>query len=208
MATIKDPAPHQPLSVVLHPPPLENLSSMMTLLVFMSFTAVLQAISPSELLLEEWQTWKVEHGKTYGRSLYGSGGRDNKVSSGGGGEEDRRMKVWMDNKAQIERHNRAALQGLKSYTLAMNQFGDLLHRLWGPRGSPPPPQCPSTRSPPQSSPSRPARPPQPPAGSPAPAPTHPPSSPPHQIRQVSQHHSILESHTYPIHLALLARSNL
>ena len=126
MATIKDPAPHQPLSVVLHPPPLENLSSMMTLLVFMSFTAVLQAISPSELLLEEWQTWKLEHGKTYARSLYGSGGRDNKVSSGGGGEEDRRMKVWMENKAQIERHNRAALQGLKSYTLAMNQFGDLL----------------------------------------------------------------------------------
>ena len=128
MATIKDPAPHQPPSVVLHPPPLEHLSSMMTpLLVLMLFTAGLQAISPAELLLEEWQTWKAEHGKTYGRSLYGSGGRDNKVSRGGGGEENRRMKVWMENKAQIERHNRAALQGLKSYTLAMNQFGDLLH---------------------------------------------------------------------------------
>ena len=88
-------------------------------------TAGLQAISPAELLLEEWQTWKAEHGKTYGRVLYGS--MANKVSGGRGGEENFRMKIWMENKAQIERHNRAALKGLKSYTLAMNQFGDLLN---------------------------------------------------------------------------------
>jgi cathepsin L len=90
-------------------------------------TSCLQAISPAELLLEEWQTWKTEHGKTYGRLLYGSVGRDNKVTGGFGGEENFRMKIWMENKAKIERHNRAALKGLKSYTLAMNQFGDLLH---------------------------------------------------------------------------------
>ena len=38
-----------------------------------------------------------------------------------------RMKVWMDNKAKIERHNHLALKGHKSYHLAMNKFGDLLH---------------------------------------------------------------------------------
>ena len=37
------------------------------------------------------------------------------------------MKVWMDNKAKIERHNHLAVKGHKSYHLAMNKFGDLLH---------------------------------------------------------------------------------
>ena len=40
---------------------------------------VLQAITPTELLVEEWETWKAEHGKTYGRLLYGSGGESNQV---------------------------------------------------------------------------------------------------------------------------------
>ena len=96
---------------------------MMTpLLVFMSSLVAIQAISPAELLLEEWQTWKAEHGKTYGRVLYGSVGRDNKVTGGRGGEENFRMKIWMENKAKIERHNRAALKGLKSYTLAQTVY--------------------------------------------------------------------------------------
>ena len=38
-----------------------------------------------------------------------------------------RMKIWMENKAKIEKHNRLAHKGHKSYHLAMNQFGDLLH---------------------------------------------------------------------------------
>ena len=36
------------------------------------------------------------------------------------------MKIWMENKAYTERHNRLAHIGLKSFFLGMNQFGDLL----------------------------------------------------------------------------------
>ena len=102
---------------------------MTQLLVLILSTSVLEATRPTDLLLEEWHTWKVEHGKTYNRVLYGSGGGD---EVGGGQEEEFRMKIWMENKARIERHNRVALKGLKTYTLAMNQFGDLLrHEFTG-----------------------------------------------------------------------------
>ena len=37
------------------------------------------------------------------------------------------MKIWMENKAKIEKHNRLAHKGHKSYHMAMNQFGDMLH---------------------------------------------------------------------------------
>lgn len=87
-----------------------------------------QAISPVELLVEEWETWKLTHGKTYGHQLYGlSNSVESKPSGGYSQEENFRMKIWMENKAKIERHNRHALQGHKSYHMAMNQFGDLLH---------------------------------------------------------------------------------
>lgn len=89
--------------------------------------ASVQAISPSKLLLEEWETWKLTHHKTYGNELFGSlGNMVNEHHSMYGQEEGFRMKIWMENRAKIERHNRRAVQGMKSYHLAMNQFGDLL----------------------------------------------------------------------------------
>lgn len=87
-----------------------------------------QAITPIELLVEEWETWKLTHAKIYGNQLYGIG--NNLVARPGGvygQEENFRMKIWMENKAKIEKHNRRAVQGHKSFHLAMNQFGDLLH---------------------------------------------------------------------------------
>jgi len=100
---------------------------MKLLLISMLGMVAVQAITPTELLVEEWETWKAEHGKTYGRLLYGSGGETNQVSGSYGQEENFRMKIWMENKAKIQKHNRRALKGQKSYHLAMNQFGDLLH---------------------------------------------------------------------------------
>ena len=46
------------------------------------------------------QTWKLQYGKTYTRN-YGD-------SMGGqySQEESFRMKIWMENKAKIEKHNR------------------------------------------------------------------------------------------------------
>jgi len=88
--------------------------------------AAVQALSPMELMVEEWETWKVEHGKTYGgHGLLGSTG--NSVGGGFSQTEHFRMKIWMENKAKIEKHNRLAHKGHKSYHMAMNQFGDLLH---------------------------------------------------------------------------------
>ena len=94
------------------------------LLLSLSSLVCLEAITPTSLLVEQWETWKEEHGKTYGRI---TGASEGWLGGGSGGEEDFRLKIWMENKAGIERHNRRALQGKASYTMAMNQFGDLLH---------------------------------------------------------------------------------
>jgi len=39
-------------------------------------------------------------------------------------EEKFRMKIFMENKAKIARHNQKAHKGEKSYFLKMNHFGD------------------------------------------------------------------------------------
>jgi len=42
-------------------------------------------------------------------------------------EKNTLKNIWIKNKEMIERHNEQFYQGLKSYTLAMNKFGDLMH---------------------------------------------------------------------------------
>eukprot|EP00178_Gracilaria_changii_P006853 TRINITY_DN22226_c0_g2_i1.p1 TRINITY_DN22226_c0_g2~~TRINITY_DN22226_c0_g2_i1.p1 ORF type:complete len:166 (+),score=35.51 TRINITY_DN22226_c0_g2_i1:159-656(+) len=42
-------------------------------------------------------------------------------------EEAFRAKIFMENKFKIAKHNQLANKGHKSYTLAMNEFGDRLH---------------------------------------------------------------------------------
>lgn len=42
-------------------------------------------------------------------------------------EENFRMKIFMENRYKIARHNQAYEAGHVSYKLAMNRFGDLLH---------------------------------------------------------------------------------
>jgi len=73
--------------------------------------SVTQAISFFELVLEEWGTFKLTHSKAYKSPM----------------EEKFRMKVFMENKAKIERHNALEAKGEKSYRLKMNKYGDLLH---------------------------------------------------------------------------------
>merc|ERR1711936_733417 len=86
------------------------------------------AVAPFELVVEEWETWKLMHGKSYGRNLLGDAIKDSHMPGGGYGQEEKfRMKIWMENKAKIEKHNRHALKGMHSYHLAMNEWGDLLH---------------------------------------------------------------------------------
>ncbi|XP_054163590.1 procathepsin L-like [Oppia nitens] len=68
------------------------------------------AISYRDVIFEEWESFKVKHGKQYTDQS----------------EENFRLKVFMENKHRIAKHNNRAANGLKGYSLAMNQFGDLL----------------------------------------------------------------------------------
>ncbi len=69
-------------------------------------------LTNKEVILEEWEAFKSIHQKQYSNKS----------------EEKFRIKVFMENKYFIAKHNQRAAIGLKSYTLAMNKFGDLLHR--------------------------------------------------------------------------------
>jgi len=69
------------------------------------------SITYKDVILEEFQVFKLKYNKTY---------QDQH-------EENFRQKVFAENKHFIARHNQQAVNGLKSYTLAMNQFGDMLH---------------------------------------------------------------------------------
>lgn len=69
------------------------------------------AISFFDVVNEEWEAWKLKHGKSYETPV----------------DEKFRMKVYMENKAKIARHNQRAHNGEHTYFLAMNHFGDLFH---------------------------------------------------------------------------------
>jgi len=59
---------------------------------------------------EEWQRWQKQHSKKY-RSIE---------------EETMRLKIFTENKAKVERHNRFAREGRFSFYLKMNRFADML----------------------------------------------------------------------------------
>jgi cathepsin L len=84
---------------------------MKLLLALALFVSAASAVSFFDVVVEEWQTWKVAHGKEYPNET----------------EEKFRMKIYMENKAMVEKHNHKAHKGQHSYFLKMNHFGDLLH---------------------------------------------------------------------------------
>ncbi len=69
------------------------------------------ALTYKDVIFEEWEAFKSRHQKQYNDKS----------------EEYFRLKVFMENKHFIAKHNQRAANGYKSYTLAMNKFGDLLH---------------------------------------------------------------------------------
>jgi len=78
------------------------------------------AVTPSKAHIEEWEAWKEEHGKTYPANS------DTKAGLGELGEDESfRMNIWSENKAAIEKHNRQFNEGVHTFQLAMNEFGDL-----------------------------------------------------------------------------------
>ena len=61
-------------------------------------------------LLDEWEVYKVVHGKVYS----------------GPDQENYRFWIYLENKAYINKHNFLASLGYHSYFLKMNHLGDLL----------------------------------------------------------------------------------
>ncbi|XP_044740641.1 procathepsin L isoform X1 [Chrysoperla carnea] len=83
----------------------------MKLLLFVGLIAACQAVSFFDLILEEWSTFKMTHRKQYESEI----------------EDKFRMKIFMENKNKIAKHNKQYELGLVSYKLALNQYGDMLH---------------------------------------------------------------------------------
>ena len=96
---------------------------MKTLVVLFGLLASTYAVSFFEVVLEEWEAWKVIHRKSYNNTE----------------EEKFRMKIFMENKQRIAKHNTRYFQGHHSYKLEMNHYGDLLpHEFAGTYNTP---QC-------------------------------------------------------------------
>lgn len=70
------------------------------------------AVSHQELVGAEWSAFKALHGKEYQSET----------------EEYYRMKIYMENRLKIARHNAKYANNEVSYKLAMNEFGDLVRR--------------------------------------------------------------------------------
>ena len=83
---------------------------MRVLLCLAVLVSAASAISFFELVVEEWETWKQVHAKAYETPT----------------EEKFRLKIFMENKAKIEKHNRRAVQGKHGYHLKINEYGDML----------------------------------------------------------------------------------
>jgi len=67
------------------------------------------ATTPSKAVLEDWEAWKQQHGKSYPTNS----------------QESFRMKVWMENRAVIEKHNKEFDEGVHTSQLGLNEFSDL-----------------------------------------------------------------------------------
>nr|AWU67383.1 putative cathepsin L [Crangon crangon] len=80
-------------------------------LVLVAVLASASAVSFFNLVLDEWETYKLEHGKKYSSDV----------------EENFRMKIFAENKHKIANHNKLYHTGQKTYKIAMNKYGDLLH---------------------------------------------------------------------------------
>lgn len=83
------------------------MKTLLVVLVCFVVCQVSQAVSLSELAQDEWEAFKQHHGKKY----------DNDV------EERFRMKIYLENRHRIARHNK---DENKPFKLSMNKYGDLL----------------------------------------------------------------------------------
>lgn len=84
---------------------------MRVIVVLLGVIAAASAVSFLDIVKEEWHTFKLTHNKAYKSDT----------------EEKFRMKIFMENKHKIAKHNQKFAQGLVSYKLGVNKYADLLH---------------------------------------------------------------------------------
>merc|ERR1739838_117432 len=84
-----------------------------TVAAFLAVVAGCSAVSFFSVALEEFEAFKLEHAKKYDSDV----------------EEQFRMKIYMENKHKIAKHNMLfhSQPQQKKYHLKMNKYGDLLH---------------------------------------------------------------------------------
>ncbi|XP_046669393.1 procathepsin L-like [Homalodisca vitripennis] len=84
---------------------------MKVLCALLALLVVAEGVSFFEVVLEEWDLFKLQHNKSYSSDT----------------EERFRMKIFMDNKNKIAKHNSRFEKGEVSFKLAMNHYGDMFH---------------------------------------------------------------------------------
>lgn len=84
----------------------------MKLLIFcVAFLAVANAINIFELVKEEWSAFKLLHRKSYTSEV----------------EERLRLKIYVQNKHKIAKHNQRYELGLERFRVRVNKYADMLH---------------------------------------------------------------------------------
>ena len=86
---------------------------MKTILALSCILAYASAVSFYEVVSDEWMTWKLFHAKNYSSPV----------------EDKFRLKIFMENKAKVAKHNALYHKGEKSYSMKINSFADLVSRL-------------------------------------------------------------------------------
>nr|AAL16954.1 cathepsin L-like cysteine protease precursor [Delia radicum] len=84
---------------------------MRTVLALLALVAFVQAISYTDVIKEEWQTFKMEHRKNFLSEV----------------EERFRMKIFNENRHKIAKHNQLYAQGKVSFKLGLNKYSDMLY---------------------------------------------------------------------------------
>lgn len=85
------------------------LALVATLSVLAFATTVTAATSYRDVIMEEWQAFKLANNKSYENES----------------EEHFRLKTFLDNRIKIAKHNQRAANNIHTYTLSLNKYADL-----------------------------------------------------------------------------------
>ncbi|KAA0203420.1 cathepsin L [Hyalella azteca] len=83
---------------------------MRLVVLLLGLASVASAVSFYNVVMEEWEAFKLTHNKKYGSV-----------------EEAFRLKVFAENKHKIAKHNQLYNKGERTFKMKINHFGDLLH---------------------------------------------------------------------------------